>query len=58
MRREATRQRFRRDRLEALVVDAGRDRAFDARLEQLLEDVEDRVLQGDRQRQDAVEEGA
>ena len=51
------RHRFRRDRLKALVVDAGRDRAFDARLEELLEDLEDRVLQGDRQRQDAVEEG-
>ena len=50
-------QRFRRDRLKALVVDSGRDRAFDARLEELLEDLEDRVLQGDRQRQDAVEEG-
>src|SRR6202035_3472562 len=50
-------QRRRRDRLEALVVDSGRDRALDARLEQLLEDLENRVLQGDRQRQDAVQEG-
>ena len=43
-------------RLDADVVEAGRDRRFNARLEQALEGGEERVLQIDPQCQHAVEE--
>ena len=46
-----------RQGLDAEVVGAGRDRPFDPRLQQTLEHAEQRVLQVDRQRQQAVEEG-
>jgi len=43
-------------RLDADVVGEGRQRGFDARIEEALEGGEERVLQIDPQRQDAIEE--
>ena len=43
--------------LEADIVGAGRDGGFDAHGEQLLEQLEEAVLQGDRQGEHAVQEG-
>ena len=48
---------IRRQRLKADIVSARRDRALDARREQLLEGGEQDVLHLDRQRQKPVEEG-
>src|SRR3546814_9972274 len=50
-------QRFRRDRLDAEIVNARGDGALDLRAQQLLEHAEQDVLQVDRERQQAVEEG-
>ena len=47
-----------RERLQSDIIGAGRDRALDARGQQLLERREQDVLQIDGQRQQAIEEGA
>ena len=46
-----------RQRLDADVVGAGGDRALDLGAQQILEHAEQRVLQVDGQRQQAIEEG-
>src|SRR3546814_8135436 len=50
-------QRCRRYRLDAEIVNARGDGALDLRAQQLLEHAEQEVLQVDRERQQAVEEG-